>query len=130
MNAYVHDTLTRRWAREVGFSEEDAAAIGRADVSVDTVYNGRLWRNKRYHFWLLGARRCSRRWLHSAIESRDLALLGQALHCEQDALSHGLIGHVWHYPGIDLWERRSERMHVRIESATKAMLRGYLDQAV
>ncbi len=127
MNAYVHDTLTRTWAGEVGFSPDDAAAIARADVGVDRIYDGHLWRNKRYHFGLLGARRWSRRWFKAAVERRDLNLLGQAIHCEQDAISHGLLGHVWHYPGIDLWEHRSARVHDRLERATKELLREYLD---
>lgn len=130
MNAYVHETLTRQWAREVGFTVDEAVVIARSDVGVDRRYDGHLWRNKRYHFALLGARRWARRWFAQAVERHDLELLGQALHCEQDAVSHGLVGHVWHYPGIDLWERRSDRLHSRLERATKAILREYLERAV
>lgn len=130
MNGYVHDELTRRWAVECGFSADDAAEIGSANVAVDRIYNGSVWRNKRYHFGLLGARRQARRWLEDAVARREPALLGQALHCEQDAVSHGLIGHIWHYPGIDIWERRSPCVRARIEGATKRMLQEYRERAV
>jgi len=52
----------------------------------------------------------------------DLHALGEALHAEQDAISHGHLGHLWHWPGIDLWERRSPRMQLRLENRSRVML--------
>ncbi len=129
MNAYVHETLTRRWATEVGFSSEEADAIARADLDVDRRFDGHRWRNKRYHFAWLGARRWARRWMAAAILHHDLVLLGWALHCEQDAVSHGWVGHLYHYPGIDIWDRRSPKVRERIEHCTKLMLVQYRDSA-
>jgi hypothetical protein len=126
VNAYVHYTLTRQWACEAGFGPDQAEEIARADVNVDRVYRGRLLHNVGYHFRAFGARWHARRWLECAVATGDLRLLGQALHCEQDALAHGYLGSLWHWPGIDLWERRSPRMRARIEHATRTMLGEYV----
>lgn len=127
MNGYVHHGLTRRWALEAGFDEDVAEVIARADIDVDREFPGRRWRNKRYHFRWLGARRIARRWLDQAVSERDPRLLGRALHCEQDALSHGHLGHIFHWPGIDIWERRGPRAQARIERASRAMIARYLE---
>lgn len=125
MNCYVHYRLTKTWAIDEGYSEEDAELVARANVEVDNEYPGRRWANKRYHLRWFGASRIARRRLAEAISKQDLDLLGKALHGEQDAISHGHIGHVLHWPGIDIWERRSQRVRARIEMATREMLRGY-----
>ncbi len=127
MNGYVHHGLTRRWALEEGFDSAQAEVIARADVNVDREFPGRQWRNKRYHFAWLGARRIARAWLAEAIAQGDLALLGKSLHCEQDAISHGHLGHIVHWPGIDLWDRRGPRVQARIEAGSRAMLAQYRD---
>lgn len=125
MNGYVHYKLTRQWAADSGFPADDAEAIARADLNVDRIYKGRLLHNAGYHFRMFGARRNARRWLDEAVARRDVLLLGQALHCEQDAFAHGYLGAIWHWPGIDLWERRSPRARRRIERATRRMLHEY-----
>jgi len=125
MNGYVHYGLTKRWAMQEGFSPDAAEVIARADIAVDREFPGRQWSNKRYHFAWLGARRIGRAWLQEAMGTGDLVLLGRALHCEQDAISHGHIGHVVHWPGIDIWERRGARVRARIEAATRQMLVEY-----
>jgi len=127
VNGHVHYGLTKRWALEEGLSPEVAEMIARADIGVDRDFPGRFWRNKRYHFRWLGARRIAQAWLQEAIANRDPALLGRALHCEQDAISHGHIGHLVHWPGIDLWERRGARVQGRIEDGTRVMLAQYRD---
>jgi hypothetical protein len=127
MNAYVHQELTRVWALDEGFSPDDAESVARANVGVDRAFPGRQLRYKGYHFAWLGARRNAARFLARAIELGDVTLLGMALHCEQDAISHGHLGHVAHYPGIDLWDRRSARVRGRLERRTREMLRAYRD---
>lgn len=125
MNGHVHYGLTKRWAIQEGFAPDDAQVIARANIEVDREFPGREWRNKRYHFAWLGARRIAREWLQEAIGTEDLVLLGRALHCEQDAISHGHVGHVIHWPGIDIWERRGSRVQARVEIATRRMLAEY-----
>jgi hypothetical protein len=125
VNAYVHSELTRAWAAEEGFSAGEADVIARANVGVDRVFSGHRWRYKGYHFGWLGARRKARRFLARAVETGDLTLLGMALHCEQDALSHGHLGHLFHYPGIDIWSARSPRVRRALEARSRAMLREF-----
>ncbi|MHB9004927.1 MAG: hypothetical protein ACYC6C_12880 [Coriobacteriia bacterium] len=125
MNAYVHYTLTRQWAREAGFSAQQAEEIAQADLNVDRAYRGRMLHNVGYHFRAFGARWNARRWFDRAVVTRDIRLLGAALHCEQDAFAHGYLGTLWHWPGIDLWERRSPRARARIERASRKMLGEY-----
>lgn len=125
VNAQVHYRMTRRWALEEGFTEPEAEIIALADVAVDSDLPGRRWSNKRYHFMWLGARRIARTWLEEAVRTGDLTLLGKALHCEQDAVSHGHLGHLLHWPGIDIWERRGLRARARIESVSRALMREY-----
>jgi hypothetical protein len=127
MNGYVHLDLTRTWALDEGFAPEVAEEIARADIGVDRVFPGRHWRYKGYHFRWLGARRHAARFLARAIEIADPTLLGMALHFEQDALSHGHVGHLFHYPGIDIWNRRSPRLRSLIERRSREMLRMYRD---
>jgi len=126
----VHYELTKRWAIEEGFSEEDAETVAAADWGVDRVHHVREWRNKGYHFAWLGARRRARRLLAGARRERDLVALGEALHCVQDAIGHGQLGHVWHWDGIDRWDERSERVRLRLERETRALLRTYLADRV
>lgn len=128
MNGHVHYGLTKRWAIEAGFSTADAEVIARADIDVDRAFPGRAWRNKRYHFAWLGARRISREWLAQAVGDADLVLLGRALHCAQDAVSHGRLGHFVHWPGIDLWERRRPGVQRRIERVSREMLDAYASE--
>jgi len=125
LNGHVHYGLTKRWALEAGFDPDDAEVIARADIDVDRAFPGRAWRNKRYHFSWLGARRISREWLEQAVQDADLVVLGRALHCAQDAVSHGWLGHFVHWPGIDLWERRRPGVQRRIEAASRELLETY-----
>jgi len=123
MNAHVHYRLTKQWAEDVGFSASEAEIIARADVGVDRVHRGAdSWRNLPWHWRWFGARRVARRLMDVARTTGDLHALGEALHAEQDAISHGHLGHLWHWPGIDLWERRSPRMQLRLENRSRVML--------
>ena len=128
MNAEVHYGLTRRWALEEGFSGEEAETIARANVAVDQELDGRAWRNKQYHFGWLGAWRRASDFFEQALESGDLVALGRSLHSAQDAASHGHLGHLWHWPGIDLWERRSDRARRKIDLTSRRLLADYCDR--
>jgi hypothetical protein len=125
MNAHVHYRLTLQWALEEGLEPAEAEAVARANVAVDREYPGDRLRYKGWHFGWLGARRKARRLLAEAVRERDPVSLGRALHCEQDALAHGHLGHLLHYRGIDVWERRSERVRTRIEGSSRRMLGAY-----
>lgn len=123
MNAHVHYVLTRRWAEDEGFSAEDADVIARANVEVDRVHRGSdSWRNLPWHWRWFGARRIASRLVAEAMRTGDLHALGEALHAEQDAIAHGHLGHLWHWPGIDHWDRRSPKMQARLERRTRSML--------
>lgn len=127
MNAQIHYRLTLQWALEEGLSADEAEAVASANVGVDREFSGSMLRHKGWHFAWLGARRRARRLLAEAVLTRDPVLLGRALHCEQDALAHGHLGHIVHYPGIDLWDRRSERVRNRIEMASRGMIVAFRD---
>jgi len=120
--------MTRRWALEAGFSEEDSETIAAANWNVDTVHNVRVWSNKGYHFAWLGANRRARRLFADALEHGDLRALGEALHCSQDAIGHGFWGHIVHWEGIDRWDQRGERVRGRIESRSRALLANYRER--
>jgi len=127
MNREVHYEFTKRWAVEEGFSEADAETIAVADWAVDSVYNVHAnWHNKGYHFAWLGAYRRARRLYAQAAKDRDLVTLGVALHCLQDGIAHGNLGHVYHWDGIDRWAERSQRVRDRIEWRSRDLLAGYL----
>lgn len=125
MNRGVHFDLTQKWALEEGFSAADARAIAVADWDVDRIHSVYVWSNKGYHFAWLGANRRARRLLATAQATRDLVALGEALHCVQDAVGHGIIGHIWHWDGIDRWERRSGWVRRRIERRSRELLARY-----
>ncbi len=125
MDRDVHYTRTRAWAIGEGFSEEDAEAIAAADWAVDRIHSVRVWRNKGYHFAWLGARRRARRLFAAAVSDGDLVSLGEALHCTQDAIGHGFWGHLWHWDGIDRWDRRREPVRLRLESESRQLLAAY-----
>lgn len=123
MNAHVHYRLTRTWAEEAGFSAEQAEAIARANVEVDRLHRAADdLRNLVWHWRWFGARRRSRSRMQVARATGDLQALGEALHAEQDAIAHGHLGHLYHWPGIDIWERRSLRVQRRLESRTRQLL--------
>ncbi len=126
MNREVHYEMTRRWALEAGFSEEDSETIAVADWNVDAIHDVRVWSNKGYHFAWLGANRRARRLLSEALDRGDLVALGEALHCRQDAIGHGFWGHIVHWQGIDRWEERGQKVQRRIEASSKGLLAEYL----
>lgn len=122
MNGAVHYGLTRRWALEEGFTAEEAEVIARADIGVDRDHPGHEWRNWGWHFMLAGAALRVLRLEREAAENGDLNRLGEALHCAQDSIGHGLLGHLVHWDGIDIWERRSQRVRDRIERRSRLIL--------
>ena len=124
MNREVHYDLTRRWAIQEGFSAEEAERIAAADWACDEKYVTTL-RDKRYHWPIFGSPVVALRRFQAAVETSDLDLLGEALHALQDTIGHGVVGHVWHYPGIDRLEHRTPRLARRLERRSRAMLSGY-----
>ena len=125
MNRGVHYELTRVWALDAGFAQHEAEVIAAADWAVDAIHSVREWKNKGYHFAWLGARRRSKRLFETAVLNDDLVALGEALHCTQDAIGHGHLGHVVHWRGIDRWEQRGARVRRRLEHESRTMLAAY-----
>ncbi|MDP2182111.1 MAG: hypothetical protein Q8K99_06045 [Actinomycetota bacterium] len=125
MHIQTHERLTRQWALEAGFSRHEADELALWNGRVDRAFPGRKLRYKRFHLVLWGAGRLAEEYLRVAVDERSLAHLGVALHCAQDAIGHGIVGSVIHWPGLDAWERRSERIRTRIEAESKRLMRLY-----
>lgn len=130
MGPEVHMKLTYGWALEEGFEPHEAEAIARADVRLDALYPGRKLANIPRHF-APAAWWWSRRYLREAVRRRDLELLGQALHCAQDAVAHGSLGenHLLLRAGIgrdpDQWGIAPYGIKRRIEAVTRDRMRRY-----
>ena len=124
MDREVHYELTRQWALEEGFTAEEAQAIADADWACDSRYITTL-AHKRYHWPIFGSPIISRRRLGAARATGDLALLGESLHAAQDTIGHGVLGHFYHWPGIDRLERRNPQLRGRLERRTKRILADY-----
>jgi hypothetical protein len=124
VNGQVHYDLTKRWAVEEGFPPEEAERIAAADWACDARYIT-TFADKRYHWPIFGSPVVAFRRSRAAAATGDLELLGEALHALQDTIGHGVHGHVWHWPGIDRLEHRSERFARRLERHSRAMLADY-----
>lgn len=133
MGPEVHLRLTRAWAREEGYSAEDAEAIARADLAFDMRYPARASLTNITRHFAPTAWWWSRRHLRAAISMRDITELGFALHCAQDAVAHGRLGekHLLLRTGWgrdpDVWELATANVKRRIEQATRVRLRQYLE---
>lgn len=130
MGPYVHFELTHDWAEEAGLGDI-AERVARADVDFDWQYpaRGSLF-NLTRHFapWTyVWAAVYARR----ALETHSPEHLGWALHCLQDALSHGVLGlaHVRHRLGLsrdpDDWSAAPERTRRRIGDQSRRLLARY-----
>lgn len=146
----IHQELSFQWARAVGFSETEARKIAEANFEAD---QGNGWqasdhvnRNPLLLFGGTSMWKQAQRCLASAVEGRDLALLGRGLHSLQDHYSHGWLpfyGRHWYSP----WRLRGRRLSPFVdpdnldhpssagrlqaaEEATKAYLRKYLVETV
>ncbi|MDZ4064028.1 MAG: hypothetical protein U1E22_05100 [Coriobacteriia bacterium] len=126
MHIQTHERLTRQWALEAGFSEADAEELAFWNGRVDRAFSGRKLRYKRFHLVLWGASRLAEEYLDVAARERSLAHLGVALHCAQDAIGHGVVGSIVHWPWLDAWERRSARLRNRVEAESKRLMLAYL----
>lgn len=124
MDRHVHLELTRIWAREEGFDDAEAALIAEANWACDRTRTG--LRHLHCHWPLAGAPLFAWLSFRRAVRAHDLSALGEALHAVQDTIGHGIAGHVWHWPGIDRWEQRSERVRRRLERWTRRVLRACL----
>lgn len=125
MHIATHARITRQWALEAGFTQDEADELAKWNVAVDHAFPGRRFRYKRFHLVLWGARRLAEEYLQAAVDERSLPYLGVALHCVQDAIGHGIVGSVVHWPWLDAWEKRSERVRTRIEVESKRLMRAY-----
>jgi hypothetical protein len=131
MNRHVHYTLTRQWAIEEGFSEDEAEIIAQSDVMVDQLYRWRGLRNAKWHASLDFAHEL----LDAACRVHDLEKLGQSLHVVQDhaAHRHGLgriagITYLNPKKHFDLWNDpvAPEQIAAEVEFETRWFLRAYL----
>lgn len=128
MNGIVHYDLTRRWAVDVGFTDEEAEELARWDVRTDRGFRGKdAWSHKKYHLVPFGSRKTGLAYLAQAVEKRSLAHLGVGLHALQDTIGHGWLGSVFHFGGIDMWDRKSPAVQARMEAETRRWLEAYLD---
>jgi len=128
VNRQVHYEFTKDWALLEGFSAQDAETVAAADWACDQRYITTL-ADKRYHWPIFGSPVVARRRFRTAVQRRDLVALGEALHAAQDTIAHGVVGHVWHWPGIDRWEHRSQWIRGRLERRSRTLLRRYRDRA-
>lgn len=135
MGPEVHMRRTVLWAIEEGFAPVDAERIGRADVEFDSRYPARASLvNITRHFapW---AWAWSRHYFRAAMRAGSLELLGYALHCAQDAVSHGTAGerHLLYLAGLgrqpDYWDQAPLGIQRRIEAVTRQRLRRYAGRA-
>ena len=130
MGPFVHKTLTREWAVEIGLGEI-ADEIAEANDEVD-----RRWPGRRVVFapLHLGLPALLAAWwsLARARRRRSPRLLGLALHCVQDYHTHGLLGGR-HYRWVlglarddpDDWEAAPRRIKRRIGRSSRRYLRAY-----
>ena len=131
MGPTVHLVLTRTWARECGFSGEDAEIIAQSDLAFDARYPARQsLANITRHFapwaWVW-----SGSYFRRAVGTRDLVMLGYALHCAQDAVAHGTLGenHLLANVGLrrepDSWDAAPPGIKSRIERVSRERLVRY-----
>ncbi|TLM71657.1 MAG: hypothetical protein FDZ70_08795, partial [Actinobacteria bacterium] len=128
MNGIVHYSLTREWALQAGFTDDEAEQVARWNVRTDRGFSGAdAWANKRYHLVPFGSRRTALVYLAHAVTARSIPHLGVGLHALQDTIGHGFWGSVLHFGGVDLWERKSPAVRARLEGETREWLEAYLD---
>ncbi|MHB1017463.1 MAG: hypothetical protein ACYC2X_06220 [Coriobacteriia bacterium] len=131
MGPTVHLIKTRAWAGESGFSPGEAEIIAQADLAFDARFPARgSLLNITRHFapwaWLW-----SRTYFRRAVGTRDLVMLGYALHCAQDAVAHGTLGenHLLADVGLrrepDSWDAAPPGIRVRIEHVSRDRLGRY-----
>lgn len=131
MGPTVHLVLTREWARECGFPGEDAEVIAQSDLAFDTRFPARASLVNITRHFAPGAWLWSRSYFRRAVGTRDLLLLGYALHCAQDAVAHGTIGenHLLADVGLrrepDSWDAAPPGIKARIERVSRERLIAY-----
>jgi len=83
---YVHYTLTKKWAKAVGFKTQ-CEKIASACKALDSVGLSKPWA----HFASCGAHTAASNFLGTAIAAKSLSWLGYAIHAKQDAIGHGWV---------------------------------------
>ncbi|MBN1192597.1 MAG: hypothetical protein JXA36_02740 [Coriobacteriia bacterium] len=131
MGPEVHKKLTRQWALEEGFSEREAELISLAGIGFDRRYPARASLGNITRHFAPAAWLWSRMYMRRAMRWRDLLMLGYALHCAQDAVSHGTLGekHLEQMAGWgrnpDIWGTAPPGIQRRVEAVTRSRLRRY-----
>jgi hypothetical protein len=136
MGPKVHLRLTERWLVEAGFDEDIAHEIARCDVRYDMEYPGSLGLVNSTRHLGPSARLWAATHLRRAKRTGSPCELGRALHCIQDAESHGLLGlsHIRHRIGLlrrdpDDWEAAPDALKARVRRATDRYARSWRDGA-
>lgn len=93
----VHLGMTYIWAKQSGFTQEQALAIAEADQGVDEKWDttwGNPFGGTQMHF---RTREDALSAINKAVENKDLRAVGMALHMLQDTYSHA--GYKWYKGG-------------------------------
>lgn len=134
MGPDVHFRLTYDLALAEGFPASDAESIARANVGFDGLYPARRSLATMSRHFAPAAWVWSAYYLHRALRSRDLVLLGWSLHCAQDAVAHGTAGerHLLARAGLgrdpDSWVDAPEGVRRRVVAVTKQRLARFGDE--
>jgi hypothetical protein len=118
----LHRSYTLKAALKCSFSEEEASKIAEHAVEFDRHLIFKPWA----HFRLSGAGVFAWVFLKLAVITRNLKLLGWAVHAAQDAVSHGNL-YPWNHrkvPDIDEVERGSGKEKAVLEE-TERILKKY-----
>ena len=130
----MHLRLTERWLVAAGFDEDVAREIAHCDVRYDMEHPGSLGLANATRHLGPSARLWAHAHLRRAKRTGSPCELGRALHCIQDAESHGLFGlsHIRHRLGLlrrdpDDWEAAPDPLRRRVERATGRFARSYAE---
>ncbi len=136
----LHHRLTAQWAVEEGMSRAEAAVVANADIMVDMIWPGSKKWGRHFNpmatliFAPMYFRAAMRTAAAGEYRAESLVALGRALHCRQDGIGHGVLGlaHLKARLGVlkrnpDDWEQMPPKKRAAIESATRRILRRYID---
>jgi hypothetical protein len=133
---FVHLRLTEQWLVESGFDEDVAHEIAECDVRYDMEHPGSLGVMNSTRHLGPSARLWARIHLSRAKRTGSPCEFGRALHCIQDAESHGLLGlsHIRHRIGLlrrdpDDWEAAPDALKRRVRRATDRYARSWREGA-
>jgi hypothetical protein len=126
--------MTEQWLVEAGLDGDVAHEIARCDVRYDMEHPGSLGLMNSTRHLGPSARVWARIHLRRAKRTGSPCEFGRALHCIQDAESHGLLGlsHIRHRLGLlrrdpDDWEAAPDALKRRVRRATDRYVRFWND---